>query len=301
MNASTGSFGVIYVAFGAPYLAMALTSLASLKVSNPAVPACIVTNMCESPPNVPWLKTGHDLHWVFVEESTSQNRDIKTRVYGYSPFEKTLYLDCDTLVLADISQLSFFLDHFDLLLRHIDRPAAPPDAKKLLFDRSVRFNEIIHFNGGVIGFRKALSVEQFFDCWSARYKSLGYRRDQPSLVEALYYSDVRLLPLPSKWNMGEDSSYISKRARDDVAIWHYKVRMDHHLESCFLRAVKWFSDDPKDLSDVKAWIKRRRKSRGYGRSPRWLVGALITGIRGPLSGVPQKRVGEETWKKLLED
>ena len=33
------SFGVIYVAFGAPYLAMALTSLISLRVTNPNVPA----------------------------------------------------------------------------------------------------------------------------------------------------------------------------------------------------------------------------------------------------------------------
>jgi hypothetical protein len=292
------SFGVVYIAFGAPYLSMALTSLVSLMASNPTIPVCIVTNVRKYPTDIPWWNMVRDPHWIFIDEPTSKNRDIKTHVYNYSPFKKTLYLDCDTLVLSDISQLSFFLDHFDVLLRHIDSAAAP-DAKKLLFDRTVRFSETAHFNGGVIGFRKGASVEQFFDCWRARYRGLGYRRDQPSLVEALYYSDVRLLPLPAKWNMGEDSTYMSKGTREDVVVWHYKVRMDHYLEACFLRAVNWFSDDPKDLNDVKAWIQSRRKSRGYGRSPKWLLGALITGIRGPLSRIPQERLGEENWKKLL--
>jgi hypothetical protein len=44
-----GQVGVIYVAFGAPYLAMSLVSIASLRVSNPFTPVCVVTNVCEKP------------------------------------------------------------------------------------------------------------------------------------------------------------------------------------------------------------------------------------------------------------
>jgi hypothetical protein len=75
--------------------------------------------------------------------------------------------------------------------------------------------------------------------------------------------------------------------------------MDRHLESNLLRAVSWFSDDSKGLDDVKAFIQKRRRDRGYARSPKWLLKALITGMRGPLSKLPEEHAGAENWRKLV--
>ena len=49
-------FGVVYVAFGAPYLAMALVSVVSLRVTNPTVQVCVVTNVVRDEPRTPWWK-----------------------------------------------------------------------------------------------------------------------------------------------------------------------------------------------------------------------------------------------------
>jgi hypothetical protein len=290
--------GVIYLAFGAPYLAMALTSMASLRVFNPNAPVCVVTNVCRRPPNL-WSSV-QNFDWTFVDEVTSNNRIIKTNMYQYSPFEKTLYLDCDTLILSDISQILFFLEHFDLVLKHYGLSEVDSETKQMLFDGTVRFGDIGHFNSGVLGFRRGAKVERFFDYWNGLYRRYG-KRDQPSLVEALYLSDVRLLPLPRRWNEG-DLTFSDRRRRNETAIWHYKVRgMDRYLESYMLRASRNFFDDLRDLESVETYIQYCRKTRGYGRRFRWLLKALIKGMRGPLSKRPPKHVGKENWRRMLGD
>ena len=235
--------------------------------------------------------------WIFLDESTSRNRYVKTDVYLYSPFVKTLYLDCDTLVLSDISQISFLLDYFDILLRHIYRPVL--DANKRLFANTTRLGDTGAFNSGVLGFRKNEKVERFFTCWRERFAALGFRQDQPSLVEALYQSDVRLLPLHEKWNVG-DTWRSSRQDRNDVVIWHYKSRLDRHMESYLVRAAKWFSDDPKRLAEVDQFIEERRRLRGYG-GIKWSLKTLVNELRGPLSKLPEQHGSRESWKRLFAD
>ena len=78
------NFGVIYVAFGAPYLAQALVSAISLRVTNPDVPVCIVTNVVREPPRLAWWSP--EDHWIFLEKETADNRNAKLRMNELSPF-----------------------------------------------------------------------------------------------------------------------------------------------------------------------------------------------------------------------
>jgi hypothetical protein len=288
--------GVIYVAFGAPYLAMSLVSIASLRVFNPFAPVCVVTNVRRNPQSTSLWNLDEDLlHWIYLEDPNDKNRNAKLDIYHYSPFSKTLYLDCDTFVLSDISDMSFFLDHFDVSLRHILRPVI--DSNKKLFNGTMRLGDAGAFNGGVIGFRKGENVERFFNCWGERFKALGFRQDQPSLVEAVFDSDIRLLPLPEKWNMGD--TWLRKRqSRDDVIIWHYKTRLDQYIESYLLSSTKFFSDDPKDLTSVVEFIQDRRRMRGYG-GLKWMVKTLVNEVRGPLAKIPGQHAGSESWNRLF--
>jgi hypothetical protein len=288
MDNKTDEFGAIYLAFGAPYLAMALNSVASLRVFNPSVPVCILTNVVDQPPETTWWKSVPGSHWLFFDRTTDKNRDFKTHIYDYSPFHKSVYIDCDTLVLSDVTDLSLFLDYFDVLLKPSERPGKTDRNKKIL-GSSFPYSKLTHFNGGVLGFRKAANVKQFFDCWRTRYNQLNFRRDQPSLVEALFYSDVRIFPLRRKWNCS-DRWYAKNELRLDVAIWHYKTRMDRHLEHQVMRAVDWFSDNPQHLQDVKAFILQQRVSRKH-RGLKWMVRSLFTEMRGPLSKLPERHIG----------
>jgi hypothetical protein len=283
MDDKASQFGVIYLAFGAPYLAMALNSVASLRVFNPALPVCILTNVVDQPPETDWWKSTAS-HWLFFDKATDANREIKTNIYAYSPFDKSAYLDCDTLVLADLTPLSLFLDYFDILLKPSEQPGKT-DRKRTILN-GVPYGTVTHFNGGVLGFRKAANVEQFFDCWRERYNELNFKRDQPSLVEALFYSNVRMFPLRRRWNCS-DRWYAKNEIRLDVAIWHYKTRMDKHLEQYVVRAVEWFSNDPKHLQEVKNFMLRQRVSRKH-HSPKWILRSLLTEMRGPLSKLPAR-------------
>ena len=74
------NFGVIYVAFGAPYLAQALVSAISLRVTNPDVPVCIVTNVVREPPRLAWWSP--EDHWIFLEKETgSAEKTMIDRIY----------------------------------------------------------------------------------------------------------------------------------------------------------------------------------------------------------------------------
>jgi hypothetical protein len=287
MNRKQGQFGVIYLAFGAPYLAMALHSITSLRVFNPSMPVCVLTNIAERPPNTRWWNSVPESHWVFMDKSTSINRDIKTHIYRFSPFDKTVYLDCDTLVLADLTDLELFLDHFDVLLKPSDRPGKT-DRKKKILNGVVPYGNVTHFNSGVLGFRRSANVERFFDDWRECYRRLNFRRDQPSLVEAIYRSDIRIFPLRERWNCS-DKWFAKKDLRNDIAIWHYKTRLDRRLERSVVKAVEWFSNEPKHLAEVKAFIKQQRAFRKH-RSLKNIFKCLITEMRGPLSKLPDKHL-----------
>jgi hypothetical protein len=136
-------------------------------------------------------------------------------------------------------------------------------------------------------------------CWKERFAALGFRQDQPSLVEALYQSDARLLPLPEKWNMG-DTWRRGQQDRNDVVVWHYKSRLDRHIESYLMRTARWFSDDPKHSADVDRFIAERRRLRGY-RGIKWSLKTLVNELRGPLSKRPEKCGEGANWKRLFAD
>jgi hypothetical protein len=293
---SMEELGVLYVALGAPYLAMALTSIASLRVFNPTTPVCVVTNVSKNPPQLPLWNT--EFKWIFVDETTRRNRHVKLNMYSLTPFTKTLYLDCDTLVLSDVSQMSFFLDYFDVALVPFENPPEI-DGRKLLFDDTVQMRDLPYFNSGVIGFREGIKVKSFFDCWRCRYEYHHFKRDQPSCLEALYTSDVHLVPLAQKWNRG-DATYIDAMARREIVIWHYAVRsMDRHIELYIRKALPSFTDDPNNFDLVESFITQNRKTRRYAKHPFWLMRGIINTLRGPLSRRPERHTGSANWEELL--
>src|SRR5687768_12619638 len=101
---------------------MALISMISLRVTNPDIPVCIVTNVVQkAPDDLTWWKP--DDHWKLLALGTEKNRTAKLKVYELSPFDESLYLDCDTLVLGRISPLRDYLQYFDILMKYGYGPA----------------------------------------------------------------------------------------------------------------------------------------------------------------------------------
>lgn len=276
-------FGIIYLAFGRPFLAMAVNSFLSLRASNPNTGACIVTNMLEQAPAIPGWDESTD-HWIHVRSDDKENRFYKTAIHDLSPFAKTVYLDCDTVVLDDISPLSFYLDFFEVGARPGKSPGPVPDRNKRLFNGTKRFADLPHWNGGVIAFRKGPAAAEFFDNWNRSYRELGFKRDQPALIEAMFRSRCRIFPLEPRWNnsdsLNSDGLLDRSESRDRIAVWHYKWDIDRRLADDIVCSARIAFRE--DVSDIRTFLRQRSPALSP-RHPRNVAKYFLRRVRGRLS------------------
>ncbi len=299
MSRAPDDFGVIYVAFGPPYLAMALSSALSLRVTNPGVPACIVTNVTREPPAVSWWRPSRGDSWRYVERDTGENRLLKTNLYPFSPFGKTLFLDCDTFVVGSLDRMPRFLEYFDLAIRSVPKASASRRYRdQPILDEQLAHREVTHFNAGVIGFRKGPETQGFFSLWNERFRRMGIERDQPALVEALFLSRARLLPLREEWNQG-DFWNRGRTYRKSVVIWHYKSRSwDRRIARLVQSAVTWFGGTEAARQEVSRYVARRVEYQ-FRHPVRSRIQALGRELLGPLSKVPERLAGPARWRELV--
>jgi len=290
-------FGVVYVAFGPPYLAMALTSVLSLRATNPDIPVCLVTNVTDQLPAVPWWNPTRGDVWQYLERPTGDNRLVKTDIYHCSPFAKTLFLDCDTFVLGSLDRIRIFLNYFDLVLRFQNQPCRVNPTQPVLPER-ILFRDIPHFNGGVLGFRKNQVTEGFFQTWAEQFVRMGIGRDQPPLMEACFLSQARMLPLREEWNH-RDFWNRGPAYRRNIVIWHYKPGIwDSRLEGLIQSAVVWFRGTEAEAQEVAQFIKGRNAHQNR-RDLLWRVKRIGRELFGALSKVPEQRVGKAKWRELV--
>src|SRR5208283_2469801 len=185
--------GVVYVATGRRFMDEARDAAATLRSTNPGVPICLVADEPAGPAF--WDEL------VLVSNPAFGFRD--KILMGLCPFERFLYLDTDTRVAGDISDVLALLGRFDFaghqLFEGHDCPLpGVPDA----------FPE---FNGGVLGFRRSPTLGDFFARWLSRYdayyaQNQGGRyhysnsSDQKSLRQTLYESNLRIAVLGPEYN-----------------------------------------------------------------------------------------------------
>lgn len=185
--------GVVYVATGAAYVQEARDATVRLKKFNPGLPVCLVTDQPSEPAFWDELVLIENPHFGFRDKV----------LMGLCPFERFLFLDTDTTVLADIAELFELLSRFDFaghqLFEGHDCPVEGiPDA----------FPE---FNTGVLGFRRSPALSGFFQAWLANYDAFyalnrdgnyhySNASDQKSLRKTVYESGLRIAILGPEFN-----------------------------------------------------------------------------------------------------
>ncbi len=180
--------GFVYVATGERYLREAATAVAQLRRTNPGARVCLIADHAAGPAF--W----DDL--VLFPDPTFSFRDkLAMRL---CPYERFLYLDTDTHVVADLGEIFQLLDRFDFaghqLFEGHDCPLPGiPDA----------FPE---FNGGVLAFKRSPAVSAFFEAWLSNYDAFRALNrdgaahysnvsDQKSLRKTLYESSLQIAVL----------------------------------------------------------------------------------------------------------
>jgi|GEM_PF-1222867 len=196
--------GFFYVAIGSKYHQEALKSVRSLKAHNPSANVTLFTEKVINEPEFDRI-VGIDI------ASGSFEKIIAFHLVDY---KKAVFLDTDTYIVDDISDLFQILDNFDF--------AASLEVARGYWYREHEPNlpdAFPELNSGVIAFKNSSKTKNFFKewefyfeeskAWQLKVKSWELKRDvlstriwdQPSLRKALYFSkDIRHTSLPTEYN-----------------------------------------------------------------------------------------------------
>jgi len=199
MDMSASEKGVIYVVTGPKesYWKEAMLSIESLKRFNPDIPVTIFTDRIRPV----------EYQNVRVVEISEPKLTFYDKWIGIknSPYHKTLYLDTDTYVCDDLSEIFVLLDSFSLIV------CFDPTYYKRYCVKQERMYGIPRsfpiLQAGVIAFRKDKEFENFLNLWEVIFwdeiqAKAGVPDDQAALRVALYRDkNLRFMILPYEYNM----------------------------------------------------------------------------------------------------
>nr|CRH05296.1 Conserved protein of unknown function. Containing domain of glycosyl transferase family 8 [Candidatus Magnetococcus massalia] len=169
-----------------------LVSAASLKQQCPHLPITLFTDQVD-----------------FVHPLIDQVLPIENPTYSFldrfqafsqSPYQKSLYLDSDTLILQPLDELFTLLERAQLAAAHAPLRVSP----KKRYQREDIPSSFSQFNCGVLGYQASPEMVALFADWKKRFiahHSQDERScDQPAFREALWSSNITYHVLPSEYN-----------------------------------------------------------------------------------------------------
>lgn len=180
-------FGVLYVAYGEKYRQEARSALMSLRCVCPGLPTAVITDR-------EWTEEPRPDR--FILRTAEAGFGCKPQVIPETPFDRTLYIDTDTIVVRDLRPLFGLLDRYDVGVTFAGAPLGEPGME--LHPQCA---------SGMVLFRNNERVQRMFDEWRRLYaeavaqlaRTAGDTRgvgDQRYLAIAIALTDVRCVHLP---------------------------------------------------------------------------------------------------------
>ncbi|MCA8882016.1 MAG: hypothetical protein KDA73_19140 [Rhodobacteraceae bacterium] len=190
--------GFVFGASGQRYATVAEQAARTLRAASPGFPIDIYTD-CPVDESVYDRVFELDKSWFRP----------KFEALMRSRFERTVYLDVDLVVLADISDIFEVLEHFDVALAHVQN-RNQKFARKT-WRRPVP-NAFPQFNGGLLGVRRGPETTAMLkECITAL--EAGEAKDQPVLRELIYFSNLRVATLPPEYNSRDKALWLHGSSR----------------------------------------------------------------------------------------
>ena len=182
--------GILYISFGKDCDILAANTIAYSRQFTD-LPICVLTNIknrCSK-----WNEI-NNITFIEVDAKLNENRDYKTRMYFYTPFDETLYLDCDSVIHNKGVEKLFDMD-VDLVLNSL-LYWKPADKIINLYKKAMKLTAISLplrvYNGAFILFNKKLEINKFFKLWNSYWKLTGSGREMPALACALKNSNLNI-------------------------------------------------------------------------------------------------------------
>lgn len=183
----TDTIGVIFAATGKNYTELAERAARSVKEHCPELAIDLFTDQLVE------LCVFDRIHKL-----ENPHRRSKIDAMAASRFDKTLYLDADLFVVADVRDVFEVLDRFDMAMT---QDQARNGSHAQTFWRKPLSNAFPQFNSGVIAFRRNCKVDRLLDRWSVAVRENNLKIDQPVLRELIWDGDVKVATLPPEYNL----------------------------------------------------------------------------------------------------
>lgn len=182
---SVMSRGVLYVATGEQYLDEARLSAQSVRENMPDMDIALITDE----------RIESDLFDIVEIDQTLEDDFSSSNLHSeLSPFDKTLFLDTDTYVCDDVTELFDILEDFDIAI-------APTLSEDKVLDVPRPWTQ---YNTGVIAYKENERTDELLSLWDKIYKNWRKNRNitknQESFLKAVYESDVDLFKLSYNYN-----------------------------------------------------------------------------------------------------
>lgn len=213
--------GILFMAFGKKAITECHYSVASLRETGSVLPVAVVTNTPEQIPDdlkphlhkvVRWngqnpFEADKQQHFQF------RAGKVKPFFYKVSPFEETLYVDCDVEFLACPDDSFGFLKNWDFVIAQERLSLAQlynARGGRWYHDIAERDYTIEQFgakngdfpfwNSGVFWWKKCKAVKDLFDLWYEEWKIFEGWDEQKALMRAGNRSKARIFVLSEIWN-----------------------------------------------------------------------------------------------------
>lgn len=211
--------GVIYVAVGKQYIEEAVVSARSLKECMDDVHITIYTDTQIDTECFDEIK--------LIDETRGDYGDsiIRPEMLQY---ERTLFLDTDTFVTSDVSELFKLLDRFDIAAVHNpgSRTTDPSDGQPA---QGVP-DSFPLYNTGVLVMNRSETIKELLKEWANAYyehvAASGKKLNQPAFREAVYHSGVKIGTLPPEYNCRVRYDGSAGALTDEVKIVHGRHPME---------------------------------------------------------------------------
>jgi len=205
--------GIVYMSFGAKAGAAIAKSIASLRKTGLKYPICVVGDTPVA--GTQFVKWEGESPYDAKQRNNFQFRAgrVKPLLYGCSPFERTLYVDADTVFMKSIEEGFGYLDEFDMAVTEEKLTLGGLYNKKLagweinIRERDVTIDETggdakrKFINSGVVFFKKSAQIEKLFCDWHTEWVRFQEWDEQLALMRAIHTNqDVTIKCLSVKWN-----------------------------------------------------------------------------------------------------
>jgi hypothetical protein len=235
--------GVLYLALGEGYTRLATDSARTLRLHGYDGPVRVITDA----PSHELVDLECETLVVGSLPGGFASRFHKTQLYRWS-FERTLFLDADTIVISSIEEVwetlaghdiamapDMHASVADVLAKSVNDPARRAPEYQLM--RELDLIDRRYYNSGVMLWEQNGRMSRMFSRWHQEWNRFG-GEDQLALVRAIAATGARVATLDSAWNRRPRAFTSVDDARSaGVRILHFLSRQRPLLNDAYLGVV----------------------------------------------------------------